>query len=329
MNTAMAATDFVMMDAGEILSGRASGVQVPGLPEASPLTPPIVADYRRPEWFFDLGLWITRLRDQPLFLTGPTGCGKTLGIKQLVARFNWPVYEITGHSRLEIPELVGHYVMKDGSMSFEYGPLARAMKYGGLFLFNEIDLVDPAVLAGLNTILDGSPLCIAETGGEIVQPHPAFFFSATANSAGAGDVSGIYTGVLRLNAAFMDRFFVVEADYLSEEQELKLLEKDLPDGVDGAAFGRKALCEFARFVRTAHKGESTNANFSDPLPFTMSTRTVRRVAQLMCVMAPLAAKGVCVAKLALMKGFLNKAEPTLRTALIEVAQRIFGFPLED
>lgn len=324
----MSDMQYIMMDAGEVLSGRKSGVMVPGFSEPHPNTPDTCEEYTQPDWFFDLGLWITRLRT-PLFLSGPTGCGKTLGLKQLVRKFNWPVYEVTGHSRLEMPELVGHYVVVNGNMQYEYGPLARAMKYGGLFLFNEIDLVDPAVLAGLNTVLDGSPLCIPELGGEVVKPHPAFFFAATANSTGEGDLSGIYTGVLRMNAAFMDRFFFVEADYLNAEQEIALMKKDFPLGASESDGFIDKLRKFGEFVRSAHKGESTDEKFSDPLSVTMSTRTMRRVAKLAYVMHPLAARGQNVPELALNKGFLNKVEPSIRVALSEVAQRIFGYAAKD
>ena len=80
-------------------------------------------------------------------------------------------YEVTGHSRLEFPELIGHHVVRQGSMEFEYGPLALAMKYGGLALVNEIDLLEPSTAAGLNGILDGQPLCIPKNGGELIVPH--------------------------------------------------------------------------------------------------------------------------------------------------------------
>lgn len=72
-------------------------------------------------------------------------------------------------------------------MEFEYGPLALAMKFGGLFLCNEMDLLEPSTAAGLNGILDGQPLCIPENGGELVVPHPMFRFAATANSNGDSD----------------------------------------------------------------------------------------------------------------------------------------------
>ena len=45
----------------------------------------------------------------PLYLYGPTGSGKTSLIKQLAARLNYPVFEVTGHGRMEFADRVsGH-----------------------------------------------------------------------------------------------------------------------------------------------------------------------------------------------------------------------------
>ncbi|CUB06511.1 ATP-binding protein, partial [Marinomonas fungiae] len=35
-----------------------------------------------------------------LYITGPTGCGKTSLICQVASRLNWPVQQITAHGRL-------------------------------------------------------------------------------------------------------------------------------------------------------------------------------------------------------------------------------------
>ena len=85
---------------------------------------------------------------------GPLGSGKSSCVKQLAARLNYPVFEVTGHGRLEYGDLVGHFTVQNGNMTFEYGPLALAMRYGGILLLNEIDLTAPEVVAGLNSILD-------------------------------------------------------------------------------------------------------------------------------------------------------------------------------
>lgn len=55
----------------------------------------------------------------PLYLYGPTGCGKTTLIKQLAARLNYPTFEVTGHGRLEFADLCGHISLQKGSMVYD------------------------------------------------------------------------------------------------------------------------------------------------------------------------------------------------------------------
>ena len=163
----------VELDAGLVFGGKASGILVQGYADATSLTPPIDPHFRFPEASRDVIVWFIS-PDDPLYMFGPTGCGKSSCIRQLAARLKYPVFEVTGHGRLEFADLVGHLSLKEGNMTYEYGPLALAMRYGGLLLFNEIDLIAPEVAAGLHGVLDGSPLCISENGGEIVPPHPLF-----------------------------------------------------------------------------------------------------------------------------------------------------------
>ena len=184
------------LDAGQVFSGRPSGKIVRGYQAPSAFTPTVDSNYIFHETSRDLVVWFVS-NPEPVYVFGPSGSGKTSCIKQLAARINYPVFEVTGHSRLEFPELVGHLTVRSGNMEFEYGPLALAMKYGGLFLLNEIDLLEPSTAAGLNGILDGQPLCIPENGGELVIPHEMFRFAATANTNGASDESGLYQGTLR------------------------------------------------------------------------------------------------------------------------------------
>ena len=177
------------MDAGEVFSGKPSGTTVTGYDKPCAYTPQIDQDYILHDASRDIIVWFLS-KPEPLYVYGPLGSGKSSTIKQLAARLNYPVFEVTGHGRLEFSDLVGHLTVNQGNMTYEYGPLALAMRYGGLLLLNEIDLTAPEVAAGLNSVLDGSPLCIAENGGELITPHPLFRFAATANSNGAGDDTG-------------------------------------------------------------------------------------------------------------------------------------------
>jgi cobaltochelatase CobS len=206
------------LDAGTVFSGTPSGKIVRGFATAMAFTPVVDTKYIFHEHSRDLVVWFIGAFD-PLYVFGPCGCGKTSCIKQLAAKLNYPVFEVTGHSRLEFPELIGHHVVRNGNMEFEYGPLTLAMKFGGLFLCNEIDLLEPSTAAGLNGILDGQPLCIPENGGELVTPHEMFRFCATANTNGGSDETGLYQCTLRQNLAFMDRFCLCEVSYPTPEAE--------------------------------------------------------------------------------------------------------------
>lgn len=107
-------TDF---DAGTVFSGTPSGKMVKGYAAPSLFTPAVDPNYIFHEQSRDMVVWFIDASD-PLYVYGPTGCGKTSVIKQLAAKLHYPVFEVTGHIRLEFPELIGHHVVRQGSMEF-------------------------------------------------------------------------------------------------------------------------------------------------------------------------------------------------------------------
>lgn len=311
---------IVEFDSGEAFFGKPDGIMTRGYAEPDQMVPQEDPNYLFPAWSSDIAVWLADARE-PLYLFGPTGCGKTSCIRQLARRINYPVYEITAHSRLEFAELVGHHTVRDGSMYYEYGPLALAMRNGGMFLLNEIDLLDPGAAAGLNSVLDGQPLTIAENGGEYIFPHQMFLFAATANSNGASDQTGLYQGVLRQNIAFMDRFFLVESNYMPEEDELDLLRKHF-----GASLGEERLAAMVRYanaVRRLFMGyEAEDLDVS--IEVTFSTRTLLRWARLTLYYAKLKPCLDEAITVALWRSLLFRASSISRITLEELRQRIFG-----
>ena len=292
-------------------------VTITGRAPEHPAVPPADEQYIfRQATLSDLFTWYL-LGERSLYLTGPTGCGKSSVIIEVAARLNIPLWNVVAHSRLETPELIGGYRLNTGGgMDFVPGPLLTAMKEGGWFLLDEIDLLDPSTTAGLNGVAEGRPLTIPETG-EVVTAQPEFRLIATANSNGAGDATGLYQGVLRQNLAFLDRFYMIEVGYPDPEIEKNILTTVAPSvGSDI----RERMVEIANEIRALFiKGEAE---------VTLSTRTLSRWARITAFQARAAASQGMSNSDTLTKAFDRalgfRAEPDTRTALHAVLQRHFG-----
>ncbi|MEG6502967.1 AAA family ATPase [Desulfovibrio sp. 1188_IL3213] len=317
--SALQSTD---LDAGQVFSGKPSGTTVRGYAAASAYTPAIDPDYIFHESSRDIVVWFVNPQglQEPLYVFGPTGCGKTSCIKQLAARLNYPVFEVTGHGRLEFADLVGHLTVKDGNMTFEYGPLALAMRYGAIILLNEIDLTSPEIAAGLNSVLDGSSLCVAENGGEIIPPHPMFRFVATANTNGAGDDTGLYQGTQRQNLAWLDRFIICEVGYPAADVEKKLLAQRFPSLPETLC---ATMVDYANEVRKLFMGEASTGNLTNTIEVTFSTRSLLRWGDLTVRFQPLAHRGIQPITYALDRALAYRASRETRAMLHELAQRMF------
>ncbi|GAD91342.1 cobaltochelatase CobS subunit [Vibrio halioticoli NBRC 102217] len=204
-----------------------------------------------------------------LLITGPTGSGKTSLAEQVFARLHYPVQSFNCGGSTEFMDLVGQWIMVKGDTVWMDGCLTKAMREGHILILNEIDLMDPAELANMNAILEGSPLVISQLDGEIIQPHANFRVIATSNSNGSGS-DGMYVGVQRLNLAFMDRFNIIKVDYSDPVIETKILEKVAPAIPKKI---RENMIELANKVRKVFKGDE-EANVE--LSVTFSTRTLIR-----------------------------------------------------
>jgi cobaltochelatase CobS len=293
--------------------------EILGWSEKTQEVPDTVPYEFRKEVLRDILAYLNQPRGDAMWLTGPTGSGKTSSVEQIAARLNWPVQEVTCTETTQASDLVGMYMLKSEqpdqapSMSWQDGPLTKAMRSGHIFLINEVDLMNPGELSGLNEVLSGKPLTIAQRGGEKVVPHPMFRVFVTGNSNGAGDDTGVYSGVVIQNIAAMDRYRLTEVDYALPEVEARIIKMAVPEFEETLV---EPLIRVANEVRNVFKGNDPRCTLS----ITFSTRTVIRWAGLAVDFreAPNALK------YALERALLLRAKPEEKEAINQICRDVFG-----
>ena len=280
-----------------------------------PMIPRIDPDYLfRKELLSDILAWNRGAAgDDPLYLTGPTGSGKSSIITQIAARLGIPLYVVSCHERMEIPELFGRYVVREGSMVWQDGPFITGLKEpgGAWILLDEADTLDPGTFIGLNALLEGRSIIIPETGEAVDPLSRGSRIVMAGNTAGNGDSTGLYQSTKRQNLASMGRFMILEVGYADPIEEIKILEKAIPTL---PSIIRDKMIGIANEVRKLFVGGE--------LEVTMCTRTLVRWAYLTTFYK--AKPNIDPITYALDRAIGFRAETTSRQALHELCQRFFG-----
>ncbi len=71
-------------------------------------------------------------------LLGPTGCGKTRFMEHMAWRLKRALITVSCHDDLTASDLVGRFLVKGGKTIWVDGPLARAVRAGGICHLDEI-----------------------------------------------------------------------------------------------------------------------------------------------------------------------------------------------
>jgi len=159
----------------------------------------------------------------PIYITGPTGNGKSTMVEQICAKRKTPLIRVNLNSTDDEDKLIASKTLVDGNVVIEDGPIVIAMRKGIPVLIDEIDAGSANLLMCLQGVLEGKPLYI-KAKNEIVHPKAGFNVIATANTKGKGSDDGRYIGTNILNEAFLERFAIVfEQEYPSAKIESKIV----------------------------------------------------------------------------------------------------------
>ena len=163
----------------------------------------------------------------PVFITGPSGNGKTSMVEQICANTDRECIRVNLSIETDESDLLGGPTLIDGNIVFKEGPVITAMRKGSILLLDECDRGSNKLLC-LQGIMEGKPHYLKKTG-EVIYPAPGFNVIATANTKGSGSDEGKYLAQI-LDAAFLNRFAItVEQEFPNTVTERKILAHYLSD----------------------------------------------------------------------------------------------------
>ena len=162
----------------------------------------------------------------PVFITGLSGNGKTMGVTQACAENKRELIRVNITIETDEDDLLGGYRLKDGQTVWQNGPVIEAMERGAVLLLDEIDLASNKIMC-LQPILEGSGVFVKKIN-KFIKPAHGFNVIATANTKGQGSDDGKFIGTNVLNEAFLERFPITfEQSYPKPAVEEKILNSTL------------------------------------------------------------------------------------------------------
>lgn len=175
----------------------------------------------------------------PVMLKGPTGCGKTRLVEFIAASAGVPLYTVSCHEDMTASDLVGRYVLTDGSTEWVDGPLTRAVREGGICYLDEVVEARQDATVVIHSLTDHRrEMNIERLGGEKLAAADGFLLVVSYNPG--------YQSVLKdLKSSTRQRMIAIELDFPPPASELEILRRE--SGLDGAV--AESLIRLATAIR--------------------------------------------------------------------------------
>ena len=136
---------------------------------------------------------------KPILSEGHAGTGKTSSAVNYAYLKQIGISIQSCSAGLQLSDMIGKTtILPSGEAGWVDGALTRAMRYGGVYVLDEIDFAQPKVLQRLQDVATNFVLELHENNGEVIHAHPDFVLVATYNNG--------YKHSNSLNEAVLDRY---------------------------------------------------------------------------------------------------------------------------
>jgi len=174
----------------------------------------------------------------PVLLKGPTGCGKTRFMEHMAWRLKRPLITVSCHDDLTASDLVGRFLISGGETIWVDGPLAKAVRAGGICYLDEIVEARKDTTVVIHPLADDRRVLPMEKLGELLEASDDFCMAISYNPG--------YQSVLKdLKQSTRQRFVALEFDYPAAGLEAKIVANET--GVSGEIAAQ--LVKFAQMTR--------------------------------------------------------------------------------
>jgi len=152
----------------------------------------------------------------PALLKGPTGCGKSRFMEYMAWRLQRPLITVSCHDDLTAADLVGRYLITSNETVWVDGPLAHAVRCGGICYLDEIVEARKDTTVVIHPLADDRRILPMERHGELLHAPPEFALVMSYNPG--------YQSVLKeLKQSTRQRFIAIEFSYPEAALEKKII----------------------------------------------------------------------------------------------------------
>ena len=152
----------------------------------------------------------------PVLLKGPTGCGKTRFMEYMAWRLERPLITVSCHDDLTAADLIGRYLITNNETVWVDGPLAHAVRCGGICYLDEIVEARKDTTVVIHPLADDRRLLPMEKHGELLHAPKEVLLAMSYNPG--------YQSVLKeLKQSTRQRFVAIEFNYPHAALEKKII----------------------------------------------------------------------------------------------------------